>query len=143
MFELMDRDSRKELDGTGKFVNGLYVVIGSLVGMATSYYVYSKTQEMLRVYESDDEELGLGNGNTRQGNGEIVFDSQNEVDDGGFRGNGNGRPNGVRNNSRNSVREEETSFIDRNGNPVERGDEEEEGYRNGSKNKGLQGAWNR
>lgn len=145
MFELMDRESRKEMDGTGKFVNGLYVVIGSLVGMATSYYVWKATQDILRNYEDVDQELGMGRGSS------TIFDNGDRDRDGNDR-NLESRPfideNGGRSEDEDEFGEEEDKMT-RSWSSAERNSKANgHGSSNGidgtsKKKQSLQGAWDR
>ncbi len=44
MFVLMDREQRAHLDGWAKALNVLYIIIGSAVGAATGWIVWSETK---------------------------------------------------------------------------------------------------
>ncbi|UZJ56718.1 hypothetical protein CBS101457_006038 [Exobasidium rhododendri] len=53
IFQLFDRGARAGLDLHAKILNGSYVVVGGLVGIATSYYVYKETNRILLNYEEE------------------------------------------------------------------------------------------
>lgn len=51
MYELMDSDRRAKLDGWAKFVNVVYIALGTLVGTATGWLVYRETKKILDQME--------------------------------------------------------------------------------------------
>jgi len=51
MYLFADEESRQKMDFHTKLINGIYVAIGSILGMGTSYYVYKLTMHYV-------EELG-------------------------------------------------------------------------------------
>lgn len=53
MFVLMDREQRAHLDGWAKALNVLYIIIGSAVGAATGWIVWSETKKVLHAIEQE------------------------------------------------------------------------------------------
>ena len=61
MFQLMDRDERAQLDGWAKALNVVYIAVGSAVGVATGWVVWSETKKVLAAIEREQRQ-GLGDG---------------------------------------------------------------------------------
>ena len=53
MFQLMDRDQRAQLDGWAKALNVVYILVGSAVGVATGWIVWSETTKVLDAIERE------------------------------------------------------------------------------------------
>ncbi|KAJ9477567.1 putative Golgi apparatus membrane protein TVP38 (putative) [Pseudozyma hubeiensis] len=53
MFQLMDRDQRAQLDGWAKFLNVVYIAVGSAVGAATGWIVWNETTKVLEAIERE------------------------------------------------------------------------------------------
>ncbi|SGY18278.1 BQ5605_C015g08027 [Microbotryum silenes-dioicae] len=67
MFLFADPDSRNRMDPRAKFVNLVFVVMGSVMGMLTSWYLYRLTMTYVQIgagrgVELEDEEAILGRG---------------------------------------------------------------------------------
>ncbi|ORY40012.1 hypothetical protein BCR35DRAFT_327477 [Leucosporidium creatinivorum] len=61
-FLFADPDSREKLDPQAKFVNAVYIGVGSVLGFATSYYLYKLTMKYVdeaNAAEGEDIEAGL------------------------------------------------------------------------------------
>lgn len=56
MFQLMDRDQRAQLDGWAKALNVIYILVGSAIGVATGWLVWSETTKVLQVIEREQQQ---------------------------------------------------------------------------------------
>ncbi|KAM0751669.1 hypothetical protein T439DRAFT_324866 [Meredithblackwellia eburnea MCA 4105] len=65
MFLLADPETRNNMDTRGKIINGVYVTVGTLLGMWTSWYLYKLTMQYVGEVQlgegEDDIEAGLIN----------------------------------------------------------------------------------
>lgn len=55
MFQLMDRDQRAQLDGWAKALNVIYILVGSAIGVATGWIVWSETKKVLQTIEREQQ----------------------------------------------------------------------------------------
>ncbi|SCV68289.1 BQ2448_410 [Microbotryum intermedium] len=87
MFLFADPDSRNHMDPRAKFVNLVFVVLGSVLGMLTSWYLYRLTMRYVDVagngrgVELEDEEVILGRGHDDDEEDEDEDDGEEEEEE--------------------------------------------------------------